>query len=112
MSILTWYATTLVCIVAWVPWSPWARYRTPLLLLTISTSVSIAIVGWMKTWTNVDCPWDLHRYGGMKAFFGLFADRPDAYAAGNCFPAGHAAPDTAGWHCISSSGRQRRAYVG
>ncbi|CAD7735076.1 hypothetical protein LMG31886_21910 [Xanthomonas hydrangeae] len=44
----------------------------------------------MKTWTNVDCPWDLHRYGGMKAFFGLFADRTDAYAAGNCFPAGHA----------------------
>lgn len=42
-----------------------------------------------KQASNVDCPWDLQRYGGDRPHVGLLADRPDELPAGHCFPAGH-----------------------
>ena len=64
--------------------------RMPLAYLLISTLLATALVGWMKRWTHMDCPWDLLRYGGDKTYYGLFARLPAGVRAGSCFPAGHA----------------------
>ena len=50
----------------------------------------MAIVGTLKRWTHVDCPWDLLRYGGYKVYYGLLHSGPADTAVGACFPAGHA----------------------
>jgi membrane-associated PAP2 superfamily phosphatase len=51
---------------------------------------TVAITGWLKTVTNVDCPWDLTVFGGQYPYVPLFADRPDELRYGLCFPAAHA----------------------
>ena len=38
----------------------------------------------------MDCPWDLLRYGGEKAYYELFSRRPAGMGSAGCFPAGHA----------------------
>jgi membrane-associated PAP2 superfamily phosphatase len=68
----------------------WAHLRRPLLYLLVATALSTLLVSWMKTWSNVDCPWDLARYGGTRAYVGLFQWRPAGMGQGQCFPAGHA----------------------
>lgn len=67
----------------------WAEWRLPLLYLLLCVVLSTAMVAWMKRWTQMDCPWDLLRYGGTKAYHGLFEQRASG-GAGACFPAGHA----------------------
>ena len=52
--------------------------------------LSIAIVGGLKSITNVDCPWDLIGFGGQNPYVPLFADRPDTLARARCFPGAHA----------------------
>ena len=49
-----------------------------------------ALVAAMKRGTHMDCPWDLLRYGGEKAYYGLFTRRPPGLGGAGCFPAGHA----------------------
>ena len=51
--------------------------------------IATALVGLLKQLTNVDCPWDLARYGGTRPFVHLFADRPDALPHAACFPGAH-----------------------
>ncbi|MFD0740211.1 phosphatase PAP2 family protein [Lysobacter koreensis] len=65
-------------------------WRRPLACLLVSTLLATALVAWVKSWSNMDCPWDLVRYGGDRAFVGLFGLRPVGMARGVCFPAGHA----------------------
>lgn len=67
----------------------WRAWRRPLACLALSVLLSTLLVAWIKSWSNVDCPWDLARYGGQRAYFDLFAARP-GQSAGGCFPAGHA----------------------
>ncbi|HUD43137.1 MAG TPA: phosphatase PAP2 family protein [Dokdonella sp.] len=67
--------------------SPWRR---PLAYLTLTTLVATLLVSWIKSWSDVDCPWDLLRYGGERPWLGLFAARPGGVPRGVCFPAGHA----------------------
>ncbi len=50
---------------------------------------SIAIVGGLKTLTNVDCPWDLAGFGGDRPYVALFAGRPDSLPQAQCFPGAH-----------------------
>lgn len=68
----------------------WCAWRRPLACLALSVLLSTLLVAWVKSWSNVDCPWDLARYGGRHAYVDLFAARPAAWSAGRCFPAGHA----------------------
>lgn len=58
--------------------------------LCLGMTASVAVVGLLKTLTNVDCPWDLTPFGGHYPLVGLFADRPDALRVGRCFPSAHA----------------------
>ncbi len=68
----------------------WASLRRPMAYLAVAALVSIALVAWIKSWSNMDCPWDLARYGGDRPYIGLFALRPIGLERGACFPAGHA----------------------
>jgi membrane-associated PAP2 superfamily phosphatase len=64
--------------------------RRPLAYFALSVILCVAIVGGLKTVTNVDCPWDLRDFGGNFPFVHLFAHRPHDLRAGRCFPAAHA----------------------
>lgn len=63
--------------------------RWPLTYLAASIALSTSMVSLLKSWTAMDCPWDLSRYGGTQAMIGLFESR-QGIAASGCFPAGHA----------------------
>ncbi|WP_372372347.1 phosphatase PAP2 family protein [Xanthomonas sp. NCPPB 1638] len=63
--------------------------RWPLAYLAASVAASTLLVSLLKSWTAMDCPWDLSRYGGNRALIGLFEPR-HGLAASGCFPAGHA----------------------
>lgn len=72
----------------------WCRPRLkvlcwPLTYLAASIALSTSLVSLLKSWTAMDCPWDLSRYGGTQAMIGLFESR-HGIAASGCFPAGHA----------------------
>lgn len=68
----------------------WAQLRKPLLYLLLATALSTLLVAWIKSWSNVDCPWDITRYGGTRPYIGLLQWRPEGLPRGQCFPAGHA----------------------
>lgn len=84
-----WFA--LVPVLAISSFVPRMReWRRPLVYLLVASLLSTAVVGMLKRWTDMDCPWDLLRYGGDKVYYGLFAQRPSGMGRGICFPAGHA----------------------
>jgi membrane-associated PAP2 superfamily phosphatase len=86
-------AAWLAAVLAWVAtWSrpQWRRLRRPLGVLAASVLLSTLLVAWIKSWSNMDCPWDLARYGGSRAYLDLFAARPLDMPHASCFPAGHA----------------------
>ena len=64
--------------------------RRPLAYLVLAVLTSCLLVSWVKSWSNMDCPWDLLGYGGQREFFGLLDARPPGMERGRCFPAGHA----------------------
>ena len=88
-SVVAW----LLILAAWLATfgSPrWRRWRRPLAYLLLATLLSVSLVACIKLWSNMDCPWDLLRYGGTRPRVGLFDLRPAGLARGHCFPAGHA----------------------
>lgn len=88
-SAVAWLIVVALCAASmWIPRGR-ARLR-PLACLAVSVLLSTALVAWVKSWSNVDCPWDLLRYGGERAYVSLFAIRPTGMPRGACFPAGHA----------------------
>ena len=85
-------AVGLGAILLWAAAFRWARLR-PLQrragYVALCFALGPGLVGLGKQYSNVDCPWDLQRYGGDRPYVGLLADRPDELPAGHCFPAGH-----------------------
>ena len=67
-----------------------SAWRTPLACLLVSTLLATAVVAWIKSWSNMDCPWDLARYGGTREYIGWLSLRPVGMPRAGCFPAGHA----------------------
>lgn len=67
-----------------------SQWRTPLAGLLVSSLLATAVVAWIKSWSNMDCPWDLTRYGGAHEYIGLISLRPAGMPRATCFPAGHA----------------------
>lgn len=88
-SKIAWFAALLLLVVSWRKASL-QRLQRPLAYLLLSTLLSVAIVGAMKRWTHVDCPWDLLRYGGHRTYHGVLESASAGTIAGACFPAGHA----------------------
>lgn len=68
----------------------WRPLRKPLLYLLLAVALSTGVVSLLKSWTHMDCPWDLERYGGLRPFIGLLQARPISMGHAACFPAGHA----------------------
>ena len=67
-----------------------AAWRRPLGYLALSVLVSTLLIAWIKSWSNMDCPWDIEGLGGIRPYIGLFGSRPAWLPDGRCFPAGHA----------------------
>jgi len=68
------------------------------LKLCLSLALSFICINYLKTITNIDCPWDLSIFGGDMPYIHLLADKPDQLPLARCFPAGHA---SAGYAWIS-----------
>ena len=89
-STVLWLAFAIALVVSWR--NPRRRaWRRPLAYVLLAVAISTIVVTMIKSLTHMDCPWDLLRYGGDRAFVGLFEPRPPGMAeATACFPAGHA----------------------
>ena len=71
----------------WVPsLKPWQRSLWYLLACLVTTP---ALVAMGKSFTHMDCPWDLQRYGGQFPYLHLFDRHSGAWKYGHCFPGGH-----------------------
>jgi membrane-associated PAP2 superfamily phosphatase len=84
-----WFGVLLAWLVS-LKYPRLATWCRPLAYLLLSTLLAMLLVGALKRLTHMDCPWDLARYGGGKAYYGLFAPRPAGLPGSGCFPAGHA----------------------
>jgi membrane-associated PAP2 superfamily phosphatase len=89
LSALAWLGVVACAAVAWRR-PAWRAWRAPLLYLALAVLLSTTLVAWMKSWTHVDCPWDLVGFGGTRSYHDLLAALPPHAAPGRCFPAGHA----------------------
>lgn len=65
------------------------RWRRDAAYLVLALILVPTVVGALKQVTNVDCPWDLDRYGGDRPYVGLLADRPDDLPRSACYPGSH-----------------------
>jgi len=61
--------------------------KVVLLISLLSGAFSVTL---LKQLLEVDCPWDLRRYGGDKLFFPLFQYASASLPSSHCFPSGHA----------------------
>lgn len=89
LSTLGWYCVALL-LIASGSFPRLKAWRRPLFFLLLATALSTAAVGTLKLWTDMDCPWDMARYGGSRPFIDLFTARPALLPRASCFPAGHA----------------------
>ncbi len=65
------------------------RFRRPAGFVVLSVALSVGMVGVLKQVTNVDCPWSLAEFGGLRPYVQLLEDRPDYLPRAQCFPGGH-----------------------
>jgi membrane-associated PAP2 superfamily phosphatase len=87
-----------LCIAAWLgTLGAWivarrrgAALQRPLAFLLLSVLASTLLVSWIKSWSNMDCPWDIDGLGGTRPYLDLLSPRPSGLPQGRCFPAGHA----------------------
>ena len=86
-SAAAWAGVVLAWLTTWAR-RPWRAWRWPLGYLALSVAVSTGLVSLLKSCSSVDCPWDLVRYGGTRAYHGLLDGGVGPSA--HCFPAGHA----------------------
>ena len=64
------------------------RYNKMILLVSLLLgAISVTL---LKQVLEVDCPWDLSRYGGGELFFPLFQYASESLPSSHCFPSGHA----------------------
>jgi membrane-associated PAP2 superfamily phosphatase len=79
----------------WLPgWRPW---RESAGFVALAMVLAVAIVGALKSVSNVDCPWDLAGFGGTNPQAGWFSDRPDWLPRAKCFPGAHASSGFSLW---------------
>ena len=84
----------IVALLVAIVWRIWVNGLTDInqrrLKLLASLLASFALVAYLKYVLQMDCPWDLERFGGSKPYYPLWAVKPTYISAGQCFPAGHA----------------------
>lgn len=88
---------------------PWARRHIWFVLFCVA--IIPATVGFMKSRSDLYCPWAIDRYGGDRPHLRFFDLLPADYPpdCGRCFPAGHASGGFAlvGLYYLSDSRRGR-----
>ena len=89
LSWLMWLGTLLFTLMVWRR-PAWRTWRRPLLVLLGSVLLSTGVVAGIKHAVPMACPWDLQRYGGGRAYIGLFDVWPTGWPRYRCFPAAHA----------------------
>lgn len=89
LATLAWAAVVVAWAVAWRR-PAYRHLRRPLGVLAVSVLAGTLMVAWVKSWSNMDCPWDLLQFGGHHPYVGLWETRPPALGRNRCFPAGHA----------------------
>lgn len=111
-----WLIRSVALSAAWVwalsLWLPgWRAWRASAGFIVLAMVSSVAIVGALKSVSNVDCPWDLAGFGGTNPLTGLFADRPDWLPRARCFPGAHASSGFSLWsfYFLWRDARPRRA---
>lgn len=67
----------------------WPGLRRGALYVGLCFLLAPGLVALGKQTTNVDCPWDLARYGGDRPYVALLDPRPADLQLGKCFPSGH-----------------------
>lgn len=67
-----------------------AKTRTRWRFVAFAAVLSTTSISLLKHFSQLNCPWDIDRYGGSAHLLRLFDVVPANYAAGHCFPAGHA----------------------
>lgn len=87
------YLGVLVVLLVTAYWH--IKKQTPYQILAIhrlclSLLLSFISVNYLKSITNIDCPWDLMMFGGDMPYTHLLSDKPDQLPLSRCFPAGHA----------------------
>lgn len=87
-SILAWIALALASLATLRP--AHARWRRPAAYVLVSVAAAALTISVLKAVTNIDCPWDMARYGGTHPWLGLLDARPAGLPRGRCFPSGHA----------------------
>jgi len=65
------------------------HWRRPAAFVVTCLVGATLFVGTLKQLTNVDCAWDLARYGGTRPFVHVFGDRPHGLPRAACFPGTH-----------------------
>lgn len=64
-------------------------WRRELAFTAFGMLLVIGVVGLLKKFTNVDCPWAIDGFGGSNPYVLLFGDRPDTLPRAACFPGAH-----------------------
>lgn len=89
LSLVAWLGVAVAWLIARKR-PQWFALRRPLAYLLLCVAVTAGVVAWVKSWSNMDCPWDLIRYGGTREYVRLLELRPIGLSRGVCFPAGGA----------------------
>lgn len=88
------WVVRVVALVALLVWvlplrTPAAAWRREAGVVFRGMVVATLVVGLLKQWTNVDCPWDLAQFGGDRPYLSLFEARPAHLPHAACFPGAH-----------------------
>lgn len=57
--------------------------------IAMTIFIATVIVALLKQYSNVDCPWDLQFFNGVKPYYHIFSHKPSNFVAGKCYPGGH-----------------------
>jgi len=89
-KLVTVLALTLLLLLAASYRLPSLRHlRSGLWYLLVSALLSGLVINMAKRLTQIDCPWDLLRYGGIADYVRNFMSHANTGGGGGCFPAGH-----------------------
>ena len=65
-------------------------FRMQLRIVACTLTLAPLLTTILKQASNILCPWSIDRYGGHEPLLRLLDRVPLGWAAGHCFPAGHA----------------------
>ena len=90
------------------------KYGQGLLIVLVSTIITVALVGGLKSLTNVPCPKDLSHFGGDYPYVTFLHRIPLAEHLDRvrCFPAGHASGGFALLSLFFLFRRRRNQWIG